>query len=265
MTIFNRHTVRRHRDRAADKFNEHDFLIRDVGDRLADRLDDVRRKFPIALDLGCHDGVLGRLLNGRGGIETLIQSDFSEQMAARSGSLSIAADEEFLPFAPASFDLILSNLSLHWVNDLPGTLAQARRVIKPGGLFLAALFGGNTLNELRQALAAAEIKLDGGLSPRVSPFADVRDGGDLLARAGFTDPVADSETITVSYETPLKLLADLRGMGETNAVIESRKGFTARATMMQALNNYQETFGDDKGRVQATFQVIYLTAWVADT
>ncbi len=264
MTIFNRRAVRRHRDRAAAEFDHHSFLLRDVGERLIDRLDDVRRNFPVALDLGCHDGGLGRVLNGRGGIETLFQCDLSQQMAARAGPLAIAADEELLPFAARSFDLVLSNLSLHWVNDLPGTFAQLRRTIKPGGLLLAAMLGGDTLKELRQALAGAEIALENGLSPRVSPFADVRDAGDLLARAGFTGAVADSETLTVSYGNPMALLTDLRGMGETNAVIESRKGFTARGTLMQAMKDYQETFVDEDGRLPATFQVIYLTAWVPE-
>ncbi len=263
MNIFNRRTVRRHRQRAADRFGEHDFLLRDVGEKLADRLDDIRRSFPMALDLGCHDGTLGRLLNGRGGIETLIGSDLSERMAARSGPPAIAADEEFLPFGPDCFDLVLSNLSLHWVNDLPGALAQLRRSIKPGGLLLAAMLGGDTLRELRQSLAGAEIELEGGLSPRVSPFADVRDLGDLLARAGFTGAVADSETITVSYRHPMRLLADLRGMGETNAVIESRKGFTRRTTMIEAMDKYRQTFAAADGRAPATFQVIYLTGWAA--
>ena len=264
MTIFNRRTVRRHRDRAAAQFDHHDFLVRDVGERLADRLDDVRRSFPLTLDLGCHNGIMERLLNGRGGIETLVRCDLSEKMAVRAGSLAIAADEEFLPFAPASFDLAISNLSLHWVNDLPGALTQLRRTIKPGGLMLAAMLGGETLKELRHSLASAEITLEGGLSPRVSPFADVRDAGDLLARAGFTGIIADSETITVSYEQPMRLLADLRGMGETNAVIESRKGFTHRQTIMEAINIYQKTFTDEDGRVPATFQVIYLTGWLPE-
>ncbi len=264
MFIFNRRTVRRHRDRAAASFGEHDFLITDVAEKLADRLDDIQRSFPVALDLGCHNGGLGRRLNGRGAIETLFACDLSQAMAATAGPLATAADEEFLPFADDSFDLVLSNLSLHWVNDLPGALSQLKRVIKPGGLLLAAMLGGDTLKELRHALAAAEAACEGGLSPRVSPFADVRDGGNLLARAGFTGSVADSETITVSYQHPMGLLADLRGMGETNAVAKNRKGFTQRTTMMHAMAAYQETFGDEDGRIPATFQVIYLTGWVAD-
>lgn len=264
MTIFNRHTVRRHRERAAAKFGDYNFLVRDVGERLIDRLGVVRRDFPVALDLGCHDGTLGHLLDDHGGIRSLFQCDLSEQMTARAGPLAVVADEEFLPFAPASFDLVLSNLSLHWVNDLPGALAQLRRTIKPGGLILAAMLGGDTLKELRHALASAEIALENGLSPRVSPFADVRDVGNLLSRAGFTGAVADGETLTVSYGNPLTLLKDLRGMGETNAVIENRKGFTARSTLMQAMTTYQETFADEDGRFPATFQVIYLTAWVPE-
>ncbi len=207
MHVFDRATVRRHRDRAAAGLEDHDFLLREVGERLADRLDDVTRRFPVALDLGCHGGELGRLLNGRGGIETLVQCDLSPEMAGRAGPLSVAADEEFLPFAAECFDLIVSCLSLHWINDLPGTLVQIRRALKADGLFLAAMLGGNTLEELRAALAEAEIAAEGGLSPRVSPFADVRDAGDLLQRAGFALPVVDSDTITVSYGDPAMMPA----------------------------------------------------------
>ena len=261
MHVFDRATVRRHRDRAAAGLGDHDFLLREVGERLADRLDDITRRFPVALDLGCHGGELGRLLNGRGGIETLVQCDLSPEMARRAGPLSLAADEEFLPFAAGCFDLIVSCLSLHWVNDLPGALVQIRRALKPDGLFLAAMLGGNTLEELRAALAEAEIAAEGGLSPRVSPFADVRDAGDLLQRAGFALPVVDSDTITVSYADPAGLMSDLRGMGESNAVVERRKTWTRRATLEAAAERYRQMFGDSAGRVPATFHVITLTAW----
>ena len=277
VTVFNRRNVRRNRDRAAPGLADHGFLFAEVAERLADRLDDVRRRFPRALDLGCHDGLLGRVLDGRGDIKTLIQCDLSPEMARRAGTAmprragamaecpSLAADEEVLPFAEASFDLVLSCLSLHWVNDLPGALVQARRCLRPDGLFLGAMLGGETLKELRTALAEAEIAVDDGLSPRVAPFADVRDAGDLLARAGFALPVADTDTITVSYPDPLALMRDLRGMGETNAVAERRQVFTRRALIMEAAARYQAMFGDADGRVPATFQVIYLTAWAPDT
>ena len=260
MTVFNRRVVRLHRDRAAPGLADHAFLLGEVGERLLDRLDDVKRKFPLALDLGCCDGQLGRLLGGRGGIETLVQCDLSPAMAALAGPPSLAADEEFLPFT-GTFDLVLSCLGLHWVNDLPGTLVQIRRALKPDGLFLGALFGGETCRELRDALAHAEIAGEGGMSPRVSPFVDVRDAGNLLGRAGFTLAVADVDTITVSYADPLKLMADLRGMGESNAVTARRKTFSRRATLMDACQRYRETWGDAEGRVPATFQVVYLTGW----
>jgi len=204
------------------------------------------------------------MLDGRGGVKTLIQCDLSLPMSKRAGPLAIVADEELLPFAPQSFDLVLSNLSLHWVNDLPGALSQIRRCLKPGGMFLSSMLGGETLKELRQSLAAAETAIDGGLSPRISPFADVKDAGNLLARAGFTQPVADLETLSVSYPEPFKLMADLRGMGESNAVIEARKGLTSRAMMMEAARRYVEDFADEDGRIPATFQIITLTAWAED-
>ena len=272
MTVFNRQTVRRHRDRAAAAFADHDFLCRESAERLSDRLDDIKRGFPLALDLGCHTGQLARALKGRGGIETLVQCDLAPAMAteaaqaaqADTGTLALAGDEEWLPFGEGTFDLVMSNLSLHWVNDLPGALVQVCRALKPDGLFLASMLGGETLKELRQALAEAEIAEEGGLSPRVSPMADVRDAGGLLQRAGFALPVADSDTLTVMYPDPMKLMADLRGMGEANALIESRKGFTRPRTLAAAAARYSELFADEKGNVPATFQIITLTGWAPD-
>jgi len=261
MTVFNRRWKRQQRDRAAATLAEHDFLFRETAERLADRLDDVKRQFPLALDLGCHGGELKSALRGRGGIETLVSADLSPKMAALAGTPALAADEEALPFAEASLDLVLSNLSLHWVNDLPGALVQIRRALKPDGLLLASMLGGTTLQELRAALYQAETEVEGGLSPRFSPLADVRDLGNLLQRAGFALPVADFEVITVSYETPLKLLADLRGMGESNANSERRTTFSRRATLLRAVEIYMENFADADGRAPATFEVITLTAW----
>lgn len=259
--MFDRRQVRRQRDRAACRFAEHSFLFAEVADRLADRLLDVKRTFPLAVELGCHGGVLARLLAGRGGIGRLVQCDLSPVMAAEGGEFALAADEEALPFASRSFDLALSNLSLHWVNDLPGALVQINHALKPDGLLLATMFGGETLVELRRCLMDAEIELEGGASPRVSPFAEVRDAGSLLQRAGFALPVVDIDTITVTYQEPLLLLADLRGMGETNATVARRKTFTRRATLARAMELYQHRFADRDGRVTATFQVLTLTAW----
>ena len=264
MHVFDRLAVRRHRDRAAAGFAAHDFLKREVAERLADRLADMTRGFPLALELGAHDGTLARALSGRGGIATLVQCDLSPVMLARGQGLRVAADEERLPFAAGAFDAVLSVLSLHWVNDLPGTLIQAWHALRPDGLFLAALFGLGTLIELRQAFAEAELSGEGGVSPRVSPFVELRDAAGLLQRAGFALPVADAETIDVTYADPLRLMAELRGMGEANAVVERRKRFTRRATLLAAAAAYRDRFARTDGRVPASFEVIWLTAWKPD-
>lgn len=264
VSIFDRSLLRKRRDRAAPGFAAHDFLVREAAERLADRLSDVTRGFPMALDLGCHTGEMADTLDGRGGIQTLVQCDLSPAMAARAatnGHPSLAADEEWLPFADQSFDLVLSCLSLHWVNDLPGALVQIRRVLKPDGLFLAVMLGGETLGHLRACLAEAELAEEGGVSPRVSPMADVRDMGRLLQRAGFALPVADADSVAVSYGDPMRLLADLRGMGETNAVRERRKTLSRRATLLHALNLYQSRHGDADGRVPAEFHLVTVTGW----
>ena len=268
MTVFNRQTVRRHRARAARIAAEtpgwDDFLFAETAERLCDRLTDVTRTFPLALDLGCHGGHLGEILSGRGGIGDLVQCDLAPEMAAAATGLRLAADEEAIPFGPETFDLVLSNLSLHWVNDLPGALLQIRSILKPDGLFLGAMLGGGTLKELRHALSEAEIAEESGLSPRVSPMADVRDLGGLLQRAGFALPVVDTDTLTVMYEAPEKLMADLRQMGETSALIEGRKGLMRRATMAAAMARYRETFEDADGHVPATFEILTMTGWAPD-
>lgn len=261
ITVFDRTAVRRHRDRAAPDYAHFSFLHEEVADRMADRVEDTARTFPLALDLGSHDGGLARRLPGRKGIETVISADLSPAMAAQAPSPALVADEEFLPIAPGSVDLITSNLSLHWVNDLPGALIQARMALKQDGLFIASMLGGDTLKELRDCLTEAEVEIEGGLSPRVSPFAGVRDMGSLMQRAGFSMPVIDSDEITVTYDHPLKLMADLRGMGEANAVLERRKSFSRRSTLMNAVGIYFEKYADADGRLPATFQIIYMTGW----
>jgi NADH dehydrogenase [ubiquinone] 1 alpha subcomplex assembly factor 5 len=261
MTVFDRQIVRARRDRAAPGFVDFDFLFREVADRLADRLLDIARAFPMALDLGCRTGILNDVLQGRGQIVTLIQCDLSETMAQEANGLSFVADEEALPLDAPHFDLVLSNLSLHWVNDLPGALMQANRCLKPDGLFLGAMLGGDTLHELRSCLLDAELEIRSGASPRLSPLAQVRDAGGLLQRAGFTLPVADSDTITVTYENAFRLMRDLRGMGETSAALTRPRHFTRRDIFFRAAELYQERHADNDGRIPATFEVIYLHGW----
>jgi SAM-dependent methyltransferase len=264
MNIFDRRLQRLHRDRAAATFDRHDFLLREIAGRLADRLELVNRVFPLTLDVGCHDGAMAAALAGRKGIERLVQCDSSFAMArqaARNGQPSLAAADELLPFAPESFDLAVSNLSLHWVNDLPGCLLQIRQALKPDGLFLAAMLGGDTLQELRDVLLEAELAAHGGAGPRVSPFVDLRDAGGLLQRAGFALPVADSDRLTVTYGDLPALLRDLRGMGETNALLARPAKPLTRAALAEADGLYRRRHGDREGRLAATFQVIYLTGW----
>ena len=264
MKIFEPCLVRAHRSRAAACLGEHDFLFREVAERLADRLSDVKRTFPLALDLGCHGGEFGQIVGARGGIETLIQCDPAPAMAGRAGGLALAAEPDALPFSEGKFDLIVSNMSLHWVNDLPGALIQIRRALKPDGLFLASLAGGGTLGEMRGALLEAETEMAGGASPRVSPFVDLRDAGALLQRAGFALPVADGDLIPVRYENALKLMADLRGMGEANALAAMPRHFTRRAVILRAAEIYRERHEGPDGRVPASFQIVYLTGWAPD-
>jgi len=261
LSLFDRHLLRRRRDRAAARLAEHDFLLREAGERLADRLSDVRRQFPLALDLGCRDGLLAGILAGRGGIERLIRTDPSLVMARRVQGPAVVAEEEALPFAAESFDLVLSLLNLHWVGDLPGALLQIRQALKPGGLFLGVMFGLGTLGELRDCLLAAESELRGGAGPRISPFADLRDAAGLLQRAGFALPVADAERLTVTYPDAIALMRDLRGMGEANALAARPRGFAGRELFAQAAALYAERHADAEGRIPACFQLIFLTGW----
>lgn len=253
---FDRRAVRRHRDRAAAAIGDHDFLLRAAAERLAERVGESGRRFASVLVLGAAGGLLRDAIAPHA--DAVIEADLSRGMLQRSG---VVASEELLPFAPGAFDLIVSALVLHWVNDLPGALVQARRALRPDGLFLASMLGGETLRELRGALLTGESETRGGASPRVSPFVDVRDAGALLQRTGFARPVADVETLDVTYADPLRLMADLRGMGETNALRDRLRTFTPRSTLMAAATAYRAQSANADGRVRATFQLVTLTGW----
>jgi NADH dehydrogenase [ubiquinone] 1 alpha subcomplex assembly factor 5 len=257
MEVFDRAAVRRHRDRAAPVVGRVADVLRDTAERLLDRLDDTTLRFSHALDVGGR-GAVAPLLRARG-IE-VVSSDFSPAMARLNGELCVAADEEFLPFGSGSFDLVVANLSLHWVNDLPGALIQLRHALRPNGLLLASLPVLGTLDELRHALTQAEAALTGGASPRVSPFPDLRDCAGLLQRAGYAMPVADMEVIRLRYADPLALLRDLRAAGEANAIrlrdrrIPPRDLFPAALAMLPA----------EDGRITATLRMAVLTGWAPD-
>lgn len=256
MQVFDRAAKRRQRRRMAVHADKYDFLRAAVAERLLDRLDDIRRSFPLALVQGCDAAWLRPHLGSRGQVERIVSMD-----AVAGAGLHAVGDEEFLPFAEGKFDLVIALLNLHWINDLPGALIQIRRVLKPDGLFLGAMLGGSTLSELRQAWLAAEAEIEGGASPRVSPMAETLDGAALLQRAGFALPVADSEVIPVTYGDAFGLMRDLRGMGETNATMARRKAFTRRATLLRMAEIYQQRFAGPDGRIPATFEMITLTGW----
>lgn len=263
MKVFDRRRVRAHRDRAFRSIAEHGFLFDHVADGMIDRLDDVLRTFPTAIDLGTFNGGLARRLEQRPGTDLVIRSDLSPrlaQMASQTGP-TIVADEELLPFGEAKADLVASALALHWTNDLPGALVQINRSLRPDGLFLGALLGGESLTELRITLTEAEIELCGGASPRLSPLADVRDAGGLMQRAGFALPVVDRETVTVTYDNAFRLIADLRGMGETNASLNRNAAIPPRAFWPRVAEIYHQRFAEADGRIPATFQVLYLSGW----
>ena len=254
MTVFDRVAVRLHRERAVTGMDLVADIYRNVADRLLDRLDDTTRRFGFALDIGGR-GIVAPRLRDRG--VATVSCDLSHSMAARNPSPVVVADEEYLPFAPATFDLIIANLSLHWVNDLPGALIQLRRVLRPDGLFLASMPVLGTLQELRVALTTAEAALTGGAAPRVSPFPDLRDCAGLLQRAGFTLPVADLDEIELLYADPLALLRDLRHAGETNAVALRDRRSPPAALFAAALAALPRK--DDRTRV--TLRLAMLTGW----
>jgi SAM-dependent methyltransferase len=251
--VFDRSLLRARR-RRAKTLGPATFLLDHVAEDLADRLAAVLRRFDLALDLATPNDAARRVLQGKVG--TVIAVD-----PAATGRAQIVADEEALPFRDASLDLVVSLLALQFVNDLPGTLVQICRALKPDGLFLAALLGGDTLFELRQAFAAAEAEIEGGVSPRVAPFADLRDLGALLQRAGFALPVTDVDRLTARYDTPLALMHDLRRMGATNALIERRRTPLKRATLGRMAEIYGERFADADGRLRATFEIVWLSGW----
>jgi len=257
--VFDRHLLRARRRRAA-ALGPATFLIDRVAGDLAERLAAVLRRFDLAVDLATPTDAVRRALAANDAIGMLIAVDGLVQHGERP-ALQVVADAEALPFRDASLDLVVSGLALQFVNDLPGTLAQVRRALKPDGLFLAALIGGDSLTELRQSFAAAEAEIEGGVSPRVAPFADLRDLGALMQRAGFSLPVTDVDRLVVRYSSPFVLMEDLRRMGATNALAERRRVPLRRATLHRMAEIYAAGFSDADGRVRATFEIMWLSGW----
>ena len=261
--LFDQKLIRQHRQRAARKFSDFAFLKDAAAARLADRLDLIRRDFDLCLDVGAHDGRLMQHLARLGKIGCIIQTDPAEKFVINTrqhgpGVVHVLSE---LPYKPQSFDAVFSCVSLHWVDDLPGMMIQARELLRPDGLLLVNLLGGNSLIELKQVLAEAEQAITGGVSPRCAPMADIRDIGGLMSRAGLALPVADSDRLTVHYPHMFKLMADLRGMGEQNALLARLKIPTKRQVFLQAAEIYQRRFGRADGQIPASFEIVTLTGW----
>jgi SAM-dependent methyltransferase len=258
--VFDRALLERRR-RRAHALGPATFLIDRVAEDMAERLSAVRRSFAVAVDLGTSTDAVRRAILAAGIVGWIVAATPGAAAHGDERARAIVADEERLPFREASLDLVVSGLALQFVNDLPGALVQIRRTLKPDGLFLAALMGGETLTELRQAFAAAEAEVEGGASPRVAPFADVRSMGALLQRAGFALPVTDIDRVSARYDSPLRLMHDLRRMGATNVLAERRRAPLQRRTLRRLIEIYAERFADPNGRVRASFDIIWLSGW----
>lgn len=249
MVVFDRDLIAYRRLRAASKISSHDFLFQWAQRNLSDRLIDINRSFDLGVELGARSA-----LKQHDKVSNLFTLDLV-------GDADVIASEEFLPLKSKSLDLVLSNLNLHTVNDLPGALIQIQRALKDDGLFLACMLGGETLHELRSVMSDVELELYGGVSPRVAPFADKPQMGDLLQRAGFALPVVDSDILTVTYDHVFKLMEDLRGMGESNSLDQRSKTPVGKEFFMRVAQVYKDKFSESDGRIVASFEVIFLLGW----
>ncbi len=260
MQIFDRNLLRIGRDAAARSFARHDFIFKLVADYTMQRLVDMGMTYKAALDFGCHTGEFGKLLLQNNIVEQVVFSDLSAAMIEGPGlaGLKVIADEEYLPFAKDSFDLVISNMSLHWVNDLPGTLLQIYKCLKSKGMFIATIPGIETLKELRRCFMEAEMELTGGVTPQIAPFADVKSLGHLMQRAGFVRPVADSETLRVVYKDMFALLRDLKKTGQNNVLLK-RGGPLGRKILQKAGEKYQQYYPSKEGGIVATIEIITIT------
>lgn len=260
--LFDRKLLQRRRDRAAQNGELTDFLLERAADEMIERLQGVERDFRRILIAGAYHGLLARKIEAhvRPGSQ-IVAMEPNQRLLSHYAGVKLCADEELLPIRSGAFDLILSGLALHLVNDLPGALIQLRRSLVPDGLFLGAVLGGASLQELRTAFLQAETELEDGVSPRVAPMADIRDYGALLQRAGFALPVADADLVEVTYPSPMALMRDLRNMGASNMLTERRKTPLRRATFARALEIYKERFSAGGGRIRASFEILHLAGW----
>lgn len=263
-TLFDRKLLRARRARFAHEVEARSALLAHVATEIAERVEIMLRPFPRALDLGAYRGLLGQKVAALPSVGETIYGESVVELAALCPRPALVCDEDLLPFSDGSLNLIVSGLALHRVNDLPGALIQIRRALAPDGLFMAAVLGGRALIELRQTLLEAEAEASGGASPRVAPFADVRDYGGLLQRAGFALPVADAETLTLTYPSPRDLMREIRVLGGGNVLMARSTAPLSRGTLARAEAIYRSRYGTPDGKVRATFEIVYLCGWAPD-
>lgn len=259
--LFDRVRLRQNRARASAAFASHGVLFEEAAAQMAARLEGINRTFTRILDIGSRSFSLSKALLKSDASRFVVHCPASSTQKKLMNGHICMADEEWLPFRAASFDLILSTLHLHWANDLPGALIQLRRTLKPDGFFIGCLFGGETLHELRSCLYEAELSVRGGVSQHISPFADVQDCGQLMQRAGFTLPVIDKERFTLTYRDSYQLMHELRYMGEGNILTTRDKRFLPRAVFEEADKIYKNRFADGLGRINATFDLLFVAGW----
>lgn len=262
--LFDRALLRARRARFVHEMDAREFLLAHVAREIKERVELMLRPFPLAVDLGAYRGLLGRSIAELPSVQKVIYTESVFAFAALCPRPALVCDEDLLPFKAGSLNLVVSGLALHRVNDLPGALIQIRRALAPDGLFMAALLGAGALGELREALLEAELECEGGASPRVSPFGDVRDYGALLQRAGFALPVADAETLAVHYPSPREAMREVRALGGGNVLISRSRKPLARKVLERAEALYRERHGTADGKVKATYEIVYLTGWAPD-
>jgi SAM-dependent methyltransferase len=260
-TLFDRALLRKRRSRFAHEIGAREFLIAHVAREIAERVSLMLREFPHALDLGAYHGLLGKTVAALPSVGEMIYAESAFAYAARCPRPALVCDEDLLPFKDGCFNLIVSGLALHRVNDLPGALIQIKRALAPDGLFMAAALGARALDELREVLIEAEGETTGGASPRVSPFGDVSAYGALLQRAGFALPVADAETLKVVYSSPRELMREVRALGGGNVLMARSKAPLPRRTLERAEDIYRARYGTPDGNVTATFEFVFMSGW----
>jgi NADH dehydrogenase [ubiquinone] 1 alpha subcomplex assembly factor 5 len=262
--IFDRRLLRARRARFAHEIAARQSLLALVAREIGERVALMLRPFPLALDLGAYQGLLGRTVSQLPSVGGMIYAESVPALAALCPRPALVCDEDLLPFQEKSLSLIVSGLALHRVNDLPGALIQIRRALSPDGLFMAAALGAGALGELRRALLEAETETTGGASPHVAPFGDVREYGALLQRAGFALPVADAETLTLPYADLRELMHEIRALGGGNVLLARSRKPLSRKTLEHAERLYRARHSLPDGRVSATFEIVYLSGWGPD-